>query len=223
MLSSMMMSAPRVEASSTSASVRHSTSTGKRVPQRSRTRRTAAAMEPGAVHVVVLDEHHVVEALAVVLPAAHRDRVLGERPPPGEGLARVQDDRVPGIPRQRDQRPRGGGDPREEGDEVERRSLSAERRDAVFPRTPATRSPLRSAAPSCREKLTEIPGVDGVEHGGEDVLTGQHSCVLAPERGRALPVRDHGLRGDVARVTEVLPQGELDQRAGNRFPSSRKG
>ena len=46
----------------------------------------------GAVDMVILDKHHIVEAGAVVLPAAHTHGVFIDVAQAGDGLARVKDD-----------------------------------------------------------------------------------------------------------------------------------
>src|SRR5688572_23270040 len=43
----------------------------------------------GKCNMVVFDEHTVIEAHAVVLPAADRDRILFEHPQPGRRLTRI--------------------------------------------------------------------------------------------------------------------------------------
>ncbi len=86
---------------------------------------------------------------------------------------------------------------------------SPARRDAVFPRTPATRSPLRSAAPSCREKLMEIPGSTAWKTAEKTTSPASTPVSLLQSVAAPCPVRDHGLRGDVSRGHPDPPAGRV--------------
>src|SRR5436190_1428041 len=79
----------------------------------------------GHAKVVLLHEHAVVEARAVVATAAAADGVLLQRPQTGRRLARVEDRRS-GALGQLDEAAREGSDAAETGEEVERDSFAAE-------------------------------------------------------------------------------------------------
>ena len=128
MLSSSTASTPMASASSSWASVSTSTSTFTMCP-------TLCAHAPhglgdaaGERHVVVLDQHGVVEAVAVVAAAAHAHGVLLERAQAGRRLARAATTRVVEALEARHDVAGRGGDPAQVAEQVERGALAGEQR-----------------------------------------------------------------------------------------------
>ena len=127
MLSSSTASMPMASASSSWASVSTSTSILTRWPTPARARSNRRADAAGHRDVVVLDEHRVVEAEAVVAAATDPHRVFFDRPQPRRRFPRVDDGRH-GV---RDRGDDGGGDRGDAGEmaeEVERGALGAQQR-----------------------------------------------------------------------------------------------
>ena len=75
--------------------------------------------------VIVLDQHRVVEAEAVIEAAAAAHGVFLQRAQPGRGLARADDARL-GVGDARDERRGRGGDARQVAEEIERGAFGAE-------------------------------------------------------------------------------------------------
>ena len=127
MLSSRSRSAPASSASSISARLRHSTSTG--MPGRAPLQRQPRCRPHPARQrdVVVLDQDRVVQAHAVVAATPGRHRLLFERPQPGRGLARVEHLHAGPVQLAHGERGRRG-DARQVLEEVERHPLPGEQR-----------------------------------------------------------------------------------------------
>ena len=129
MLSSKMMSAHASAACSTCSNVSASTSIFS-FGNFSRARRDGGGdgirlFTAQRGEVIVLDEHHIDQAEAMVVSAAAHDSVFFEAPPAGRGFARVQDLRVgsfDGLDKLRGQRGNAG----KPLDEIQRNALGAQ-------------------------------------------------------------------------------------------------
>ncbi|HUF08230.1 MAG TPA: hypothetical protein VMO47_02840, partial [Rhodothermales bacterium] len=154
---------------------------------------------PGAVDVVVLDQEHVVEAVAVVPSTPGGHGVLVEMAETGRGLAGVVD---PGLrpPYGVDVSARRGGDARGALEEVQRGALAGEQRHdrraglgddpAGLDRRPLLHEPVEPA------RIVELGKGDRRE-----VEPGDHPLPLADEhRHAAVGPIEHRLAGDVGQV-----------------------
>ncbi len=186
--------------------------------------RRAEAAGQGAV--VVLDQHAVVEAEAMVAAAAAAHRVLLEGAQPGGGLAGADDAR--GVrPDRRHQLAGGGGDAGEAAEEVERRALG---REEGAGGSAHHRQDLAGdgVAAVGEVDLDRAAGVEQAEGGerrlqpGDPTRRPRHHARLGAEVGR-----QDGVAGQVAGAAEVLLEGAPDDRlvqqgveGGHRAPAA---
>ena len=175
-LSTRMMSGPDRRATSSCSSV--STSTSTTVPAGTFARAdataaaigssppTAAALQPGQV--VVLDQHGVVQAEAVIPPAAAAHRVFLQGPPAGGRLAGVVDRRAGAGGRGHE--PRGQGrDPAEPLEEVQQRAFQGQQRSHGPGQPGHDRTGLESVA----VRLVGPPMLEQLELGDQPLGDGQ--------------------------------------------------
>ena len=179
-----------------------------------------AGGRPGAAHslgdraagrdVVVLDQDRVIEAEAVIDPAAATHRVFLQRAQAGRGLAGIDDPRARAFhgvhigPGQ-------GGDARQTAHQVQRHALGAQQ-GASIGVDPGEPGPGADLSAVLGHRL-EVGG--GVELQDRQTGAGEaadNAGLAAGEHGAQARVRRHaGLRGHIARPAQVLGQGGADR------------
>ena len=163
--------------------------------------------------VVVLDENAVVEAEAMVRPAARAHGVFLDRAQAGKRLADVDDARLRATHGLDD--PRGGrGDAAHVADKVERDALGREQaaRRGTFER-PLIASPAATWEPSTRMTEATIAGSMRTEGHEREIEAGVDGGLARGERYLGAHVARHdGVRGDVAGAAEILEQCRADDR-----------
>ena len=192
MLSSSRRSAPEASAVSTSAALRHSTSTGS-PGWAAGGELDRAAQAAGAGDVVLLDQDRVVEPEAVVAPAARR------RPPPSRArAARASSCGCRGSsPRAGDRRDVAGGQRRDAGEvaeEVQRRALGGEqgagagrRSSRSRPGRPRATRPRRASASNGRPPPARTPRARRRGRTRRPAASGRSAPAPAARPGRSPP------------------------------------
>ena len=193
-------------------------------------RRTPRVSEPGGELVVVLDHRDVVQAHALVGAAAAAHGVLLQGAQPRRGLAGVEDHRAGAL---EGVGPAAGvrGDAGEPAEQVQQGALADQRWRRVEPRRTASTSPAAHHVAVLAARLDvdlgrPEPLGHRPEHGGQQRHPGHHP-VLAGDHvgGAALGGGDGGAGGDVdaGEAAEVLVQGGLDDRGGDRLGKEVQG
>ena len=219
MLSSSTASTPRSSASASWSSVSTSSSILTRCPAWRRARSSAGAHPAGERDVVVLDQHRVVEAEAVVGAAAEPHRVLFEDAQPGRRLAGADD---PGlVPAIASTNARVAvATP-----EMRQRRLSAVRSAAstgrARPLMRATGSPRATRPPSAHSRSICERRVEQLEGEERRVEPGEHARLARRDHRLDRRVGRHDRVGrDVAGPAQILEQRGADDRLGSAAASS---
>ncbi len=165
----------------------------------------------GEGHVVVLDQHRVVQAVAMVAAAAHPHRVLLDGAQPGQGLARAGHLAMrmgDGV----GDGGGGGGHAAQVAEEVQRRAFGrqhAARR--AFDKGDLTAG--RQARAVGQQHLKTDLRIDQPEGQPGQLQPGQHARLARHQAGLPAGLGRHdGVAGDVARASQVLQQGGANQR-----------
>ena len=156
---------------------------------------------------VVLDEHGVIEAEAVVHGAAAAHRVFFKSAQAGRRLARAADIGV-GVGDQRHIFRGHGRDARHARQIVQRGALGGEDRAGVARHARHRGAVARHARAILHQRFKANAGVDQPEGGLRDGQAADHAGLAHGEDGGGLRARrDRRQRGDVARAAKVFVKG----------------
>ncbi len=157
----------------------------------------------GHCDVVVLDQHRVVEAEAVIEAAAAAHRVFLQRPQSRRGLARADDARL-GVGDARDELRGGGGDAGKMAEEIERDTLGAENGAGIAGNRHQL-GPARDRRAVARMRHDLDVGRQPLERGRHQRQPGDHPGLPRIEHGAARRILRHRRgRSDVAGAAEIF-------------------